>query len=233
MGWASSVKLYISQISMEFKAGFSVIESFQRFGTGLSDRSSVPSRAAMGPWKPGNVLTSSLSDTCGVWLAVPRGLNAGNVSRAGSWLVSRLSRRTPTNFITWPAVSGSAGEICDRYALSEGLVRALVDEIELGPLLNPSEVDDDISPFGRRHEELLELHQHRQEGAVDANLSEGENCRRRLRRQRIADDLQDQEAGVGAVEAAEAVAPRLDVEPWPFRFRPGIQKRLQGMETNG
>src|SRR5512132_144795 len=94
MGCASSVKLYISQISVEPSAGFSVIGlSPQSSGTGLAAPSSVPSCASTGPSKPGNVLAFSLSDTCRVLLAGPRGRNAGNVRRAGSWLDHAPSRR--------------------------------------------------------------------------------------------------------------------------------------------
>ena len=111
IGWASSVKLCISQISMEFKAGFSVIGSSQPIGTGFPEPSSVPSRAATGPSKPGNVLASSLSDTCRVRARRPQRLERGQ-RRAGrdhGWCL-RSSGGTTTNCITWPVVPGSAEE---------------------------------------------------------------------------------------------------------------------------
>jgi hypothetical protein len=45
-----------------------------------------------------------------------------------------------------------------RYAAPKWLIRSLVDEEDLGTNRQPGEVDDDVGPFGRRHEELVELH---------------------------------------------------------------------------
>ena len=155
------------------RAGFSVIGSAQPIGTGSPEPSSVPRRAAIGPSKPGNVLAASLSETCRVMFAAPTvEMRAREVLGVRLW--SLPDKRHHEEFHHLASGMGiRCGEVGHRHAASEWLIRPLVDEEDLSAIRQASEVDDDVGPFGRGHEELVELHRARQETAVGANLPEG------------------------------------------------------------
>jgi hypothetical protein len=73
IGWASAVKLAISQTSVAPRAVFSVIGSSQPGGTGSPLVSSVPRNAAEGPTSGRTSESASLSETWRVAVAGPSG----------------------------------------------------------------------------------------------------------------------------------------------------------------
>src|SRR4029453_4599924 len=68
---------------------------------------------------------------------------------------------------------------------------------------------------GRAQQELVEAHARRQEAAVRADLPEWNHRSHRPAGHGIGDQLENQEARVAAVEEAEPIAPRLDLEDRP------------------
>src|SRR6266536_1526538 len=110
IGCASSVKLWISQTSTESSAGFSVIGSIHCSDVAVPSGLTVPSSASRGPTSGSTSEPASLSETL---RTLPAGAGAtgggaGRVSCAGGTLVSRPTRGTTVNRITWPVVPGSA-----------------------------------------------------------------------------------------------------------------------------
>src|SRR6266545_5960465 len=108
IGWASSVKLWISQTSVAPNAGFSVMGWSHPRMTGFPASSRVPSSASLGPTPSRTAESSSFRETRRVAVASPSGVNEGSVSWEGGTLASVDARGTTTSFITWPVVAGSA-----------------------------------------------------------------------------------------------------------------------------
>src|SRR6266511_508845 len=108
IGWASSVKLRNSQISVALRRGFSVTGAIHGNGTGVPSALTVPSIPSVGA-SSNAVEVSSLRDSRRVTLAGPIGRIAGSRSRSGGTLRSAVVAAVTTNFSTCPVVPGSAG----------------------------------------------------------------------------------------------------------------------------
>ena len=176
IGWASSVKLYISQTSVASRAGFSVIGSSQSsIGSGVASPFTVPSSAARGPTPSRRAESTSLSDTCRVTGGRAQRRERGQlqlVRRRAACRLRPAARPRTSSPGRW--CRDRRREVCSGIAAAERLVRAFVDQDRLGADREAGEVDDDVGALGRRHQELVELHRRRQEAALGADLPEGQ-----------------------------------------------------------
>ena len=86
----------------------------------------------------------------------PRRMAAGSVSCSGGVLVSVPTRSTTVKRITWPVVVGvRVLELLAGLAAAERLVGRLVDEVQLGPRRERTEVDDHVRTFTGREQQSV------------------------------------------------------------------------------
>ena len=135
------------------------------------------------------------------------GAIAGSRRNRGGVVGSAPTAGTTRNCMTWPVVSGSAAsKSSSGIPPPNGSSGPTLPE-DVAADRHVREVDDDVGALGQAHEDPVvvirrDVHRRRQEAALVADLPDLDA--------RDLVEVEDQEAGLAAVEEAEPVAPLLD-----------------------